>query len=504
MVQFCDSSITWEDPSVEGDVPTVRYGHASAMVNNRIFVWGGIGGHGDKPVYNNDLYMLDVKQMKEGWKRLYPKGIVPSAREGHTLTALGTMIYLFGGVQETEAYIGEDEEIWRYDTTKNIWEKLSVTGTRPHARLNHSAAVVGTDLYIYGGYFEGNTLDDLYVFHTSRLEWRKPPCKGDTPAPRRDHTCTSVGSKLYIFGGMGVELYNDITIFDSNTNTWSTPPQPKINRELKPSPREFHTAVAIGWGVEETCIVIFGGSDTEESTNDIWIYDLRRNCWQTPIENGFPLSPRWGHTAVARKEVIYIFGGSDQGLDFNDLRTMKLIKAESSEDKSPVVDDPVVIPRNYSTRTPIPANTFFSASNDTSIDGYIIGSKSKTNTEKAQDDIKRVQEMIQSNMNSMFKEISLQCKKLENEKITLEREKMEYQVMYRSQQQELTEIMQKHKAENEKWLEYHKTVIAKERSRIEEVKTALKGAYEQLKREQQSLEAKNANIEVIFSKLGSL
>ncbi len=50
------------------------------------------------------------------------------------------------------------------------------------------------------------------------MMWYRPTVKGDAPASRSFHSATLVGSKLYVFGGSNDSQYfNDLFIFDART-----------------------------------------------------------------------------------------------------------------------------------------------------------------------------------------------------------------------------------------------------------------------------------------------
>jgi hypothetical protein len=75
-------------------------------------------------------------------------GTSPIARDDHTMAAVGTDIYLFGG--------NSDGELFRFSTISMEWTMLDaaagVTGTSPSARLSHAMTAVRTDIYLFGGY----------------------------------------------------------------------------------------------------------------------------------------------------------------------------------------------------------------------------------------------------------------------------------------------------------------------------------------------------------------
>jgi hypothetical protein len=55
---------------------------------------------------------------------------------------------------------GYSNELFRFSTTKMQWEQLDaqlVSGSPPIARSEHGMAAVGSDLYVFGGYTQGDT-----------------------------------------------------------------------------------------------------------------------------------------------------------------------------------------------------------------------------------------------------------------------------------------------------------------------------------------------------------
>lgn len=49
------------------------------------------------------------------------------------------------------------------------WSQPDVSGSPPCARHGHVSVAVGTDIYIHGGMAGTNMFDDVYKFNTSRL-----------------------------------------------------------------------------------------------------------------------------------------------------------------------------------------------------------------------------------------------------------------------------------------------------------------------------------------------
>ncbi len=101
-----------------GDIPSPRFGHACVVVGNAVIVWGGDTrtGHETESVCSLDssLYVLNVGLSLETslvcrvhadntrietrkWTRIIVEGPSPQGRYGHTMTVVGTKLYIFGG-----------------------------------------------------------------------------------------------------------------------------------------------------------------------------------------------------------------------------------------------------------------------------------------------------------------------------------------------------------------------------------------------------------------------
>lgn len=74
----------------------------------------------------------------------------PPCRGLHSLTTLGSQLYLFGGAPQRGPMLGD---LWVLDTAQQPlqWQQLAPAGPAPPPRCSHVAAAVGKDLLILGG-----------------------------------------------------------------------------------------------------------------------------------------------------------------------------------------------------------------------------------------------------------------------------------------------------------------------------------------------------------------
>ena len=87
----------------------------------------------------------------------------PYQRYGHTVSAHGKKIYLFGGRNDNFPC----NKLYVFDTQTYKWDRPIVSGDIPAARDGHSSCVIGDSMYIFGGYEETNYRFGLDVYRYS-------------------------------------------------------------------------------------------------------------------------------------------------------------------------------------------------------------------------------------------------------------------------------------------------------------------------------------------------
>ena len=99
--------------------------------------------------------------------------------------------------------------------------------------------------------------------------------------PRAGHTATEISSNQFlVFGGSGGDrFYNDVHIFNVETNLWSF--VDVQNPAQAPAGRHQHTANLIG---EE--LYIIGGRSEKETFSDVWILDIATGEWSRVEASG--------------------------------------------------------------------------------------------------------------------------------------------------------------------------------------------------------------------------
>ena len=80
-------------------------------------------------------------------------------------------------------------------------EELDEIYNWPYQRYGHTVSAHGKKIYLFGGRNDNYPCNTLYVFDTQSYKWSRPKVTGDVPAARDGHSSCVIGDNMYIFGG---------------------------------------------------------------------------------------------------------------------------------------------------------------------------------------------------------------------------------------------------------------------------------------------------------------
>lgn len=265
-----------------------RTGHAGALVNNCLYVFGGTTLN----LLLSDLVVYCIRELSS-WRSILHTSPWPSARFGHDMVAVNDVLYMFGGVLSNGSY---SNELWSFVTSSGRWKLISVVAAQssPPGMTGHTLTVVDDSwLYVIGGRTsDGEFVSHLYRIHVGRLDnfvWEKVESNDGKKAARRfvGHSAVfhSNSRLILIFGGFWPEYARFprrstmLLSYHVDANHWSElsydTTQPAVPRE-----RAFHRAVILG-----NYMVIHGGQvhlHHEDETcfdQQIYLYHLGCHVW---------------------------------------------------------------------------------------------------------------------------------------------------------------------------------------------------------------------------------
>jgi N-acetylneuraminic acid mutarotase len=143
------SSVEEYDPKTntwtkKTEMPTARYALSSCVINGKIYVIGGMISTFQMVTPAFATQAVEVYDPRtDTWTK---KADMPAPREGAAVAVLNRKIYVFGGTDTDEGFA--TSTIFEYDPNSDAWTTRT---DMPFNRLALSASVVNGKVYIFGG-----------------------------------------------------------------------------------------------------------------------------------------------------------------------------------------------------------------------------------------------------------------------------------------------------------------------------------------------------------------
>ena len=110
--------------------------------NDRLYLFGGTDG----VTWFNDVWSFDPRT--NSWTQLECIGYIPSAREGHASALVGDVMYVFGGRTEDGQDLGD---LAAFRISSRRWYTFQNMGPSPSPRSGHSMTALGKSIVILAG-----------------------------------------------------------------------------------------------------------------------------------------------------------------------------------------------------------------------------------------------------------------------------------------------------------------------------------------------------------------
>ncbi|KAM3600029.1 uncharacterized protein V6R79_015984 [Siganus canaliculatus] len=196
-LQLTDGEPGWKNVAVTGEPPSPRTYHTnSACIGERLYVFCG-GDAGTAPVSDSKLHVFDTASST--WSQPETQGSDPPTRQGHIIAAVGSKIYIHGGMAGDILHT----DMHSLDTTSMLWEKVPTQGDIPPGLAGHSAVVLGKNIYIFGGMTAEGSGNSMYRFNTDTCKWVLLKFEGDLPHNRLDHSMCIIPWEVCAQGSEG-------------------------------------------------------------------------------------------------------------------------------------------------------------------------------------------------------------------------------------------------------------------------------------------------------------
>ncbi|KZV91323.1 hypothetical protein EXIGLDRAFT_615741 [Exidia glandulosa HHB12029] len=176
------SAPTWDLvwPAQGNEPPPRRTGHVCVTHQEKIYVFGGTDGK----FHYNDTWVFDVTTRM--WSELTCIGFIPAAREGHAAALVDDVIYIFGG----RGVDGKDlNDLAAFKISNSRWFTFTRMGDPPSGRSGHAMASVNGRVFVLGGESSFDSTRDenpaiVHVLETRHIRYpdaSQPPQAGVPP-----------------------------------------------------------------------------------------------------------------------------------------------------------------------------------------------------------------------------------------------------------------------------------------------------------------------------------
>ncbi|KAJ6380263.1 hypothetical protein OIU76_016840 [Salix suchowensis] len=328
----------WAEPSITGQPPKARYEHGAAIVQDKMYVYGG--NHNGR--YLNDLHALDLRSW--AWSKVIfkvenesqegqsPAKLTPCA--GHSLIPWENKLLSIAGHTKDPS---ETIQVKVFHLQSCTWSTLKTYGKAPVSRGGQSVTLVGTSLVIFGGQdAKKSLLNDLHILDLETMTWDEIDAVGVPPSPRSDHTA-AVHAERYVLifgGGSHATCFNDLHVLDLQTMEWTRPTQ---QGEI-PTPRAGHAGVTVG----ENWFIV-GGGDNKSGVSETAVLNMSTLVWSvvTTVQGRVPLASEGLSLVLSSyngEDVLVSFGGYN-GRYSNEVNVLK--PSHKSTLQSKITETPV-------------------------------------------------------------------------------------------------------------------------------------------------------------------
>ncbi|KAI3986069.1 hypothetical protein MKX01_039151 [Papaver californicum] len=267
----------WVAPVVSGQRPKSRYEHGAAVVQDKMYIFGG--NHNGR--YLNDIQVLNLRslawskvEVKSGTEPLGSSSPTPSAPcAGHSLVPWEDKLLSVAGHTKNPS---ESVTVKAFDLQTGTWSTLKTYGKA--SRGSQSVTRVGTSLVMFGGEAAKRTL------------LRASTVMGVPPSPRSDYVATVHAERyLLIFGGGShTTCFSDLHVLDMQI----------VSEIVFFLLFKFLFTNACQDVLKQRILIYFNGR-------------LLQMEWSKPTQKGELSTPRAGHAGVTVGENWFIVGGGD-------------------------------------------------------------------------------------------------------------------------------------------------------------------------------------------------
>lgn len=256
-----------------------RFGHATVIVDDSIYVFGG---------YGNDGFADRIERIPPDRSAVLAVGDFPHPRYWVNAATDGTHVYLVGGIgsMEDDDETNSKARVERWTPSTGEWKTLApLPKPRAHVGLVWHAG----KLYAVGGHAENGRVGRVDIYDPLSDTWTRG---ADMPTARETDVVLHEG-RFYAAGGYdGVSSVAAFEVYDPNADTWMKLPD-------MPFVLSAHKAVVV-----DNVLYTFGHYHVR---NRVTAYDFSTGEWSIL---DLPYKPARHTDAVFDGREVFVIGGN--------------------------------------------------------------------------------------------------------------------------------------------------------------------------------------------------
>ena len=149
--------------------PSPRHGHVSALVDGKVYVWGGYTEGTEDATYHFD-------PLSESWSQSDCIGPTPRGLDSAACASAGHHLYVYGGCDKQSRLYSSLHQL---DLRTNTWKTISSDHDGPRRKQGCRMLALSSHLLLIGGRHELNKdTDEIHMFDLKKGEKEGAMCYG--------------------------------------------------------------------------------------------------------------------------------------------------------------------------------------------------------------------------------------------------------------------------------------------------------------------------------------
>ena len=165
-----------------------------------------------------------------------PTSYEPLPRSTHAAVAVDNKLHMWGGWHGSKEKSREEaKEVEVFDISTELWEQEPTHGTPPPGLCDTAYTVVGSSLFVFGGYDGVSRHNTLFKLDLRNFQWEQVQVSKSSSGPQKKISCGMVSygdNQLVVFAGWtGSARTDELHVFDLDKGEYClcTKPQAKQN-----------------------------------------------------------------------------------------------------------------------------------------------------------------------------------------------------------------------------------------------------------------------------------